>query len=148
MYGFITATTFSANVAAGGAGGDGGLGADASGAQGANGNASNGGAGGQADGGGGGAGGKGGSGEGGGLFSLGSVSLTGGTATFSCQFIAPETSGSYTDSFQMNNTSGSFFGPAATVQITVSGGNTNQYDRARAVSYANNYAAYVCSDGE
>jgi hypothetical protein len=71
----------------------------------------------------------------------------GGTASFSCQFIAPETSGSYTDSFQMNNTDGAYFGPTVTVQIAVSGGNTNQYDRARAVSYANNYAAYVCSDG-
>jgi len=71
----------------------------------------------------------------------------GGTASFSCQFIAPETSGSYTDSFQMNNTSGNYFGPTSTVQIVVSGGNTNQFDRARAVSYANNYAAYVSSDG-
>ncbi len=71
----------------------------------------------------------------------------GGTTTFTCQFITPETSGSYTDYFQMNNTSGNFFGPTCTVQVAVSGGNTNQFDRARAVSYANNYAAYVCSDG-
>lgn len=71
----------------------------------------------------------------------------GSTASFSCQFIAPEASGSYTNSFQMNNSGGAFFGSTVTVQIAVSGGNTNQYDRARAVSYANNYAAYVASDG-
>lgn len=70
-----------------------------------------------------------------------------GNGSFSLQFIAPEASGSYTDSFQMNNSSGAFFGPTVTVQVAVSGGNTNVYDRARAVSYANNYAAYVCSDG-
>lgn len=70
-----------------------------------------------------------------------------GTGSFSIQFIAPEASGSYTDYFQMNNPSSAFFGPTVTVQVAVSGGNTNVYDRARAVSYANNYAAYVCSDG-
>lgn len=69
----------------------------------------------------------------------------GGQATFKMTFIAPETSGSYTDSFQLIGSS--FFGPTVTVQVAVSGGNTNVYDRARAVSYANNYAAYVCSDG-
>lgn len=69
----------------------------------------------------------------------------GGQATFKMTFIAPETSGSYTDSFQLSGSS--FFGPTVTVQVAVSGGNANVYDRARAVSYANNYAAYVCSDG-
>jgi hypothetical protein len=70
----------------------------------------------------------------------------GGQATFQMTFIAPEASGYYTDSFQLNGTN--FFGPVVTAQIYVPpGGNTNQYDRARAVSYANNYAAYVCSDG-
>jgi cell wall-associated NlpC family hydrolase len=34
------------------------------------------------------------------------------------------------------------------VQVVVmQAGSTNQYDRSRAVSYANNYSAYVCSDG-
>lgn len=65
--------------------------------------------------------------------------------SYSMEFIAPETSGSYTDSFQLNGTN--FFGPIVTVQVTVSGGNTNVFDRARTISYANNYAAYVCSDG-
>jgi hypothetical protein len=63
-------------------------------------------------------------------------------------FIAPETSGSYTDTFQLNSSSSLFFGPTVTVQVAVmTAGSTNQYDRGRAVSYANNYAAYVCSDG-
>jgi hypothetical protein len=63
-------------------------------------------------------------------------------------FIAPETSGSYTDSFQLNSASSVFFGPTNTIQIVVlKAGSTNQYDRARAVSYANNYSGYVCSDG-
>jgi hypothetical protein len=62
------------------------------------------------------------------------------------EFIAPEISGSYTDSFQLNGTN--WFGPTVTVQVAVEpGGNTNVYDRSRAVSYANNYAAYVSSDG-
>ncbi len=72
----------------------------------------------------------------------------GAQATFTMNFIAPEAAGSYTDTFQLNSSSSVFFGPYVTVQITVlDAGSTNQYDRARAVSYANNYAGYVCSDG-
>jgi len=72
----------------------------------------------------------------------------GAQATFTMNFIAPEAPGSYTDTFQLNSASSVFFGPNVTVQITVlAAGSTNQYDRARAVSYANNYSAYVCSDG-
>ncbi len=72
----------------------------------------------------------------------------GGQATFSMSFIAPETSGSVTDSFQLNSASSIYFGPTNTVQVMVmQAGSTNQYDRARAVSYANNYAGYVNSDG-
>jgi len=72
----------------------------------------------------------------------------GAQATFTMGFIAPETAGSVTDSFQLKNTGGEFFGPTNTVQIVVlPAGSTNQYDRARAVSYANNYAGYVNSDG-
>lgn len=72
----------------------------------------------------------------------------GGQATFSMSFIVPETSGSVTDSFQLNSASSIYFGPTNTVQIVVlQAGSTNQYDRARAVSYANNYAGYVNSDG-
>jgi hypothetical protein len=55
----------------------------------------------------------------------------------------PETSGSYTDTFQLNSFSSLFFGPTVTVQVVVmKAGSTNQYDRGRAVSYANNYSAY------
>lgn len=72
----------------------------------------------------------------------------GGQAAFSMMFIAPEVPGSYTNTFQLNNTGGTNFGPQATVQITVPrAGSTNQYDRSMAVSYANNYVAYVVSDG-
>ena len=72
----------------------------------------------------------------------------GAQATFSMSFIVPETSGSYTDSFQLNSSNSVFFGPTNTVQIVVlQAGSTNQYDRSRAVSYANNYSGYVCSDG-
>ncbi len=71
-----------------------------------------------------------------------------GTATFSVTFIAPEAAGTYSDTFQMNNSSGVFFGQQVTFTINVqSAGSTSQYDRARAVSYANNYDGYVCSDG-
>jgi len=70
----------------------------------------------------------------------------GGTASYSMEFIAPEVSGSYTDSFALNGTT--FFAPTVTVQVAVEpGGNTNVFDRSRTISYANNYAAYVCSDG-
>lgn len=70
----------------------------------------------------------------------------GGTASYSMEFIAPEASGSYTDSFAINGTT--FFAPTVTVQVAVEpGGNTNVFDRSRTISYANNYAAYVCSDG-
>jgi hypothetical protein len=63
-------------------------------------------------------------------------------------FIAPETVGTYSDSFQMANASAVSFGPQVGVQIVVQqAGPIGQYDRAKAVSYANNYAAYVCSDG-
>lgn len=69
-------------------------------------------------------------------------------ATFTMSFIAPETPGSFTDSFELNSASSVFFGPTNTIQIVVlRAGSTNQYDRARAVSYANNYAGYVNSDG-
>ena len=73
----------------------------------------------------------------------------GGQATFTMSFIAPETSGSMTDTFQICNAKGVFFGPQVNVQIVVhaSASSTNQYDRARVVSYVNNYARYVCSDG-
>lgn len=70
----------------------------------------------------------------------------GGQATFTMMFIAPEAPGIYTDTFQLNGTTN--FGPQVFVQVNVlSAGSTNQYDRARAVSYANNYAGWVCSDG-
>jgi hypothetical protein len=72
----------------------------------------------------------------------------GAQATFTMSFIAPETPGTITDAFQLNNAAGAYFGPQFTVQVVVAKmGSTNQYDRARAVSYANNYAGYVCSDG-
>jgi hypothetical protein len=72
----------------------------------------------------------------------------GGRATFTMSFIAPEAAGTYTNTFQLNSASSIFFGPPVTVQITVpNAGSTNQFDRARAVAYANNYAGYVCSDG-
>jgi len=72
----------------------------------------------------------------------------GGQAIFTMSFIAPETPGSISDTFQICNASGIFFGPQVSVQIViVNAGSTNQYDRAKAVSYANNYARYVCSDG-
>ncbi|HEV2692609.1 MAG TPA: NBR1-Ig-like domain-containing protein [Verrucomicrobiae bacterium] len=72
----------------------------------------------------------------------------GGTGTYTMSFIVPEASGSYTDSFQLNSSSSVFFGPTNTIQIVVlPAGSTNQYDRARAVSYANNYCGYVNSDG-
>jgi cell wall-associated NlpC family hydrolase len=72
----------------------------------------------------------------------------GGQATFTMNFIAPETPGPVTDTFQLNNSSSVFFGPTNTLQIVVApAGSTNQYDRARAVSYANNYSGYVNSDG-
>ena len=68
--------------------------------------------------------------------------------TFTMSFIAPESPGTVSDTFQMNSASSVFFGPLMTVSIVViSAGSTNQYDRSRAVSYANNYAGYVNSDG-
>src|ERR1017187_323783 len=70
------------------------------------------------------------------------------TATFSMSFIAPETAGTYSDTFQMANVSAITFGPTVTVQIVVQqAGPTGQLDRAKAVSYANNYARFVGSDG-
>ncbi len=72
----------------------------------------------------------------------------GATATFTMSCIAPEATGTYTDTFQMSPASGSDFGPTVTVQIVVSqSGPAGAYDRARAVSYANNYAGYVVTDG-
>jgi hypothetical protein len=75
----------------------------------------------------------------------------GATASFTMGFVAPETPGTYTDTFQLNSASSVYFGPMLTVSITVpkvmATGATNQYDRARAVSCANNYAGYVCPDG-
>jgi hypothetical protein len=72
----------------------------------------------------------------------------GAKATFSMSFIAPEAAGSVSDTFQLNNASGAYFGPTFTVQIVVAkAGSTNQYDRAKAISYANNYAGYIVSDG-
>jgi hypothetical protein len=72
----------------------------------------------------------------------------GGLASYSMTFVAPEASGSVTDLFQLNGASGDYFGPQVSVQVNViQAGSTNQYDRARAVSYANNYAGIVCSDG-
>jgi hypothetical protein len=78
----------------------------------------------------------------------GSSVTPGATATFSMSFIAPETAGTYSDTFQMANVSGVTFGPTVTVQIVVTqAGPTGQFDRAKAVSYANNYARNFCSDG-
>jgi hypothetical protein len=72
----------------------------------------------------------------------------GSNATFSMTFIAPETAGSVTDTFRLNNASSDYFGPDLIVQIVVKqAGSTSQYDRSKAVSYANNYAGYVVSDG-
>ena len=72
----------------------------------------------------------------------------GDTANFSMWCIAPETAGTYTDTFQLDNSSGSAVGPQVTVQIVVSqSGPSGEYDRARAVSYANNYAWSVVTDG-
>lgn len=63
-------------------------------------------------------------------------------------FVAPEAAGVAMDAFRLNGASGSYFGPTVSVQVVVvPAGSTNQYDRARAVSYANNYAGYVCTDG-
>jgi cell wall-associated NlpC family hydrolase len=72
----------------------------------------------------------------------------GAQAAFSVGFIAPEAAGSVTDVFQLNSASGDYFGPKLSVQVVVEkAGSTNQYDRAKAVSYANNYVGYICSDG-
>ncbi len=82
------------------------------------------------------------------LINGGGTVAPGGTATFTMSCIAPETPGTYTDTFQMSPASGSDFGPDVTVQIVVSqAGPAGAYDRARAVSYANNYAGSVVSDG-
>jgi hypothetical protein len=82
------------------------------------------------------------------IIGSGSSVAPGATAAFSMCFIAPETAGTYHDTFQMTNASGASFGPQVTVQIVVQqAGPSGQYDRAKAVSYANNYAGFVCSDG-
>jgi hypothetical protein len=68
------------------------------------------------------------------------------TASYSMNFIAPEAARSYTDYFQLNGST--FFGPTVTVQVVVGNiGNTNVFDRSRAISFANNYDAYFCPDG-
>ena len=70
------------------------------------------------------------------------------SATFTMSCIAPESPGTYTDTLQMNSSSSVFFGQQVTVQIVVSqAGPAGSYDRARAVSYANNNAGYVVTDG-
>jgi cell wall-associated NlpC family hydrolase len=80
--------------------------------------------------------------------SSGAIIPVGATATYTMSFIAPETPGPVSDVFRLNNSSSVFFGPTNTFQIVVAAvGSTNQYDRARAVSYANNYCGYVNSDG-
>jgi hypothetical protein len=72
----------------------------------------------------------------------------GGTGSYTMSFIVPEAPGPLTDYFQLNSASSVFFGPMVSVSIVVAqAGNTNQYDRARAVAYANNYCAYFVSDG-
>jgi len=72
----------------------------------------------------------------------------GSQATFKMSFIAPETAGTYTDTFTLSSTTGNHFGPLVTASIVVpQSGSTNEYDRARVISYANNYAGYVCNDG-
>jgi hypothetical protein len=71
-----------------------------------------------------------------------------GTATFTMSCIAPETPGTYTDTFQLNSASSVYFGPQVTVMIVVSqAGPAGAYDRARAVSYANNFAGFIVTDG-
>jgi Ig-like domain from next to BRCA1 gene/MBG domain (YGX type)/Immunoglobulin I-set domain/Immunoglobulin domain len=78
----------------------------------------------------------------------GSSVAPGAQATFSLSFIAPQTPGTYTDTFQLSSANSVSFGPPVSVQVVVSlPGIIGQYDRARAVSYANNYAGYVASDG-
>lgn len=72
----------------------------------------------------------------------------GAQTTFTMSFIVPETPGPVSDTFQLNSASSVFFGPTNIIQVAVmQAGSTNQYDRARAVSYANNYSGYVNSDG-
>jgi hypothetical protein len=72
--------------------------------------------------------------------------VPGGHASFTLTFIAPEAPGLYADIFQLNGTTN--FGPQVPVEVRVLiAGSTNQYDRARVISYANNYAGYVCNDG-
>ena len=72
----------------------------------------------------------------------------GSSATFSMDAIAPEAAGTYTDTFQMENASGTAFGSKVYIQIVVAqAGPAGTYDRAKAVSYANNYAYYVVTDG-
>lgn len=72
----------------------------------------------------------------------------GGQASFSMLFIAPEAPGTVTDTFQLNGAAATNFGPQVTIQVNVQqAGSTNQYDRSRAISYANNFAGYVVTDG-
>lgn len=72
----------------------------------------------------------------------------GGQATFTMCFIAPEKPGPVTNVFQLNSSSSIYFGPTNIFQIVVlPAGSTNQYDRARAVAYANKYSGFVNSDG-
>ena len=72
----------------------------------------------------------------------------GGVGVFSMMFIAPEAAGTYTDTFRLNNANSTYFGPQVSVQVVIEqAGSTSQYDRSKAVSYANNYDGCVCSDG-
>jgi hypothetical protein len=72
----------------------------------------------------------------------------GAQGSYRMSFIAPEISGSVTDRFQLNSASSVYYGPTVTVQVAVTQlRSTNQYDRARAVAYANTYGGKVCSDG-
>ena len=72
----------------------------------------------------------------------------GSEATFSISFITPEAPGLVSDYFQLFSANGVAFGPEVAVQVVVkAAGSTNQYDRARVISYANTYAGYVVSDG-
>lgn len=80
------------------------------------------------------------------LIASGQSIVPGGQATFRMAFLAPEMPGTYTDTFQLHSKTN--FGPLVTIQINVQkAGSTNQYDRSRVISYANNYAGYVCNDG-
>lgn len=82
------------------------------------------------------------------IIASGKTVATNGQAKFSMIFVAPETPGTFTDTFQLNGSGGTNFGPQVTIQVVVQKvGSTNQYDRSKTISYANNYAGYVVTDG-